>query len=275
MKRLIGLLVLLVLLAGCEGRGQDISQLPTRIVSLPDFATAEFQTENAPPPGYRQMVNFPQVDANLGELPNWRYEMVLEFNGVFSGTPREARASTEMIVRYNQIDNSRRVILSASGVVLGNEADEPIEREGVRLGPDTFLVVDNVCQGRTDESELLADLGAGEIIGGVTQAQSTSINAVIHGERVWRYDFTVADLNLPAVRFNEDSVVRELRGEFWVAPERDAVIRFWVTMQVENVVITFLSENPDEALPVSGEIVIRYDLYDIGINPNITTPFGC
>ena len=48
-----------------------------------------------------------------------------------------------------------------------------------------------------------------------------------------------------------------------------AVVRFYVNLDVENAFIF------DRQLPVTGQVILRYDLYDIGVVPNITVPFGC
>ncbi|MEQ9029602.1 MAG: hypothetical protein RLP44_12895 [Aggregatilineales bacterium] len=281
MRRMIVCLFMLILLAGSlagcnRGTGQDVSDLPTRVTSLDALATSQVLTQNAPPEGFRETVAYPQVDANLASLPNWHYTMTLQFEGVYAGTPREAVASTRLDVWFNQLDTARRVVLNASGILLGSEAEAPIQREGVRLGPDVYYVIDSVCQGEgSPDAELLANLRAGEIIGGLTHASSTSERATINGEQVWRYEFAPEDFNIPALAFSENSQITNLSGEFWVAPVHGAVVRFWVTMDVENVVITFLSDDPDSALPVSGQVVLRYDLFEIGVNPNITQPFGC
>lgn len=210
-------------------------------------------------------------------MTNWRYEATLAFNGVFAGTPRPAFASTTANVSYNQLDSARRVVIEASGIVVGEEQQEVIRREGVRLGPDTYLVPeDNLCQaGAGDDAIVLADFRISDLIGGVQTAHSTSINGIINGTEVWQYAFDETNLNLTGVRFGENSRIVSLSGELWIAPEYNVVVRYWLTMQVENVVVDVLSENPDSALPVTGEFIIRYDLFDIGINPNITQPFGC
>ena len=276
MQKTLLCVIILLVLTSCTRRGQDLDDIPTRVGSLDDLATSQILTRNAPPEGFRETVAFPQVDANLNDLSNWHYTMTLDFEGVFANTSRPARASTSLDVWFNQFDQSRRVVLTAEGILLGTEAEEPLQREGVRLGPDTFYVLDSVCQGRgSADADLLADLRAGDIIGGLLQARSISERGVIHSEDVWRYDFGVDDLNIPALQFNDNSVIAALTGEFWVAPEHGAVIRFWVTMDVENVIITFLSNDADTALPVSGRVILRYDLFDIGVNPNITQPFGC
>ena len=84
----------------------------------------------------------------------------------------------------------------------------------------------------------------------------------------WQYRFETEDLNLPSIRLDENGTLAA-NGELWVAPERDTVVRFYVNLDVENAFIF------DRQLPVSGQVIVRYDLYDIGNVPNITIPFGC
>ena len=146
----------------------------------------------------------------------------------------------------------------------------------MRLGPDTFFVPrDNTCQTDAgDDAAVLADFRVSELIGGINSARSTSVDAIINGEPVWRYDFTADDLNLISLRVGSNGRIVNMSGEMWVSAEHNVVIRYWLTMDVENVVVTVLSENPDTALPVTGQLLIRYDVYDIGIDPNISQPFG-
>jgi hypothetical protein len=59
------------------------------------------------------------------------------------------------------------------------------------------------------------------------------------------------------------------QGEIWVAPEHNVVVRFYVTLNVQNAIVF------DRQLPVTGQVIIRYDLFDIGVVPNISIPFGC
>ena len=270
-------LTLLMLLNACNRDTAPPPVLPTEIDSPAQAGTEIFQTQNAPPVGFREPLTFSSIDANLELLPNWRYEMTMDFTGVFAGTPREAQVTTRVEVSYNQLDTSRRVIVQAEGILVGEEQQEAIQREGVRLGPDTFLVPrDNTCQTDAGEDAVtLADFRVSDLIGGVNLARSTSINGVINGEDVWRYEFTADDLNLLGVRMGSNSRIVNLSGELWVSAQHNAVIRYWLTMDVESVVVSVLSENPDSALPVTGQIIIRYDVFDIGINPNISQPFGC
>lgn len=263
---------ILLVLTACERR--EPPPLPTRIPDISQVATADQLTANAPPEGFREAVAFPQIDANLTALSNWRYDLTLQFNGVYSNTPRPASGSVRVQVWYNLLGQQRRVLLEAVGEVFGLEESQTILREGVRLGPDAFLVENNTCRaGQDGEPALAADLQAGALIGGVNNAVPAGVRAVINGEAVWRYDFAQDALTMPFLRLPETGRILNLSSELWIAPEHNAVIRYWVTMSVENAILfESLFEN---ALPVSGEVILRYDVYDIGLDPNITQPFGC
>lgn len=264
-KSTLILTILFALLVGCSGRrGQQLSDIPT-LASPGEAATAQFMTENAPPPDYRESVAFPEVDTQLAQLSGWRYVVTLEFDGIFARTPRETSATARAEVWFNQLASSRRVVVETSGELIGQEEDNSFE--AVRLGPDTFLIRDNVCNTGAD-AETAADLKAGLLVGGVRAAVPTGLRATLNGEEAWQYRFETEDLNLPSIRLDENGTLAA-SGELWVAPEQDTVVRFYVNLDVENAFIF------DRQLPVSGQVIVRYDLYDIGNVPNITIPFGC
>lgn len=260
--------LLLLLLAACNGRrGQTLEDLPTQ-ASFDAVATAQFLTQNAPPPELGQTVSFPEVDQGLNELSGWHYVVHLEFEGLFARTPRETTAEANAEVWFNQVASSRRVLVETSGELLGREEDAAYE--AVRLGPDAFLLRDNVCLSNSGEdAQIAANLSAGTLVGGVQTATSASKRATMNGLPAWQYTFDQAALNLPAIRVAEGGTVTLESGELWVTPEHQVVVRFYVNLDVENAYIF------DRTLPVTGKVIIRYDLYDIGVVPNITVPFGC
>jgi|FLYN01.1.fsa_nt_gi hypothetical protein len=268
LRRLLPCILLLLLLANCTTRrGQQLDDLPTQ-ATIDDLATATYLTENAPPEGFRGEVSFPEVDAGLNQLPGWRYVVYLEFNGAFARTPRETEATASAEVWFNQLGTARRVVVSTSGELIGREEDT--QYEAVRLGPDAFLVRDNICLGNAGpDAQTAADLRAGQLVGGVNRATPTGLRATLNGEEAWQYAFTASDLNLPAIRLSDEGQLTLNGGEIWVAPEHNAVVRFYVNLEVTNAIIF------DRQLPVTGQVIIRYDLYDIGVVPNITVPFGC
>lgn len=262
------ILLLILTLAACDGRGQRPEDLPTQ-ASVEGAATALPLTQFAPPTPYNRPVTaFDHVDNRLNELPGYRYVVQLEFDGVFARTPREANASARAEVWFNQVASARRVILNTSGELIGQSENNVYE--AVRLGPDAFLLRDGLClSGAGDAAETAADLSAGTLVGGVTNAQPGGRRATINGEESYYYTFDPADLRLPALRAADDGRITAQSGELWIAPARNAVTRFYLNLEVENVVIF------DRQLPVTGTVAIRYDLYDAGTAFNITVPFGC
>lgn len=249
-------------------RGMRPEDLPTRVPSVEILGTAVVLTENAPPPGFREAVSFPEVDATLPELEGWRYVVQLEFDGIFSQTARETDASARAEVWFNQIGAARRVLVESSGELL--QQPEGATYEAVRLGPDAFLVQSDVCLTNAEEdAQTASNLRAGDLVGGVESAVPTGRQQVLNGVQAWEYRFAPDAINLPAVRFADDTRVTNITGEMWVAPEFNAVVRFYANIDVENG--RLLTNN----LPVTGRLLLRYDLFDIGVVPNITVPFGC
>jgi hypothetical protein len=261
------LFVLLVLLAACSGaRGQRPEDIPTP-ADIDALATAIIQTQNAPPEGFRDAIAYPQIDAHLDSLSGWRAVVQLQFDGVFDRTPRETSASARAELWYNQLASARRVSVRTSGELLGQEADAAYE--AVRLGPDAFLVRGDTClSNATEAAAVAADLNAGGLIGGVNNAEPTYRKAVVNGVEAWQYSFTAADLNLPNIRPQGEGTLAA-SGELWVAPTYNAVVKFYVNLDVTGALIF------DRPLPVSGTVLLRYDLYDVGTAFNITQPFGC
>lgn len=257
-----------LLLAGCRGaRGQDVNTLPTVVQDIDAFATQQIQTQNAPPVGFRESVRFPQIDANLSALPGWRYTVTLEFRGAFSQTPRETSALASAEVWFNQLASARRIVFSTSGELIGQ--DEAENWEAVRLGPDAFLVQDNTCMSNVEQdAATAADLSAGDLIGGVTRAVPVGQRAVLNGVEAYLYTFTPAEMALPTVEILDGGTLTG-SGELWVAPQHNAVMRYYATLDVTNARIF------GRTLPVDGRVLIRYDLFEVGTAFNIAQPFGC
>lgn len=263
MKQLL-LIISFFLIAGCNQTSTP-QVLPT-LADPAAIATGFVLTENAPPAGF-ETVSFPNINDNLEALSGWRYQMFFSFNGVFARTPRQTSASAQAVVTYNQVGSARRVEATID-VDLEDES-EPISFEGVRQGPDVFLVRDGRCSTNTDQALLLADLSAGSLLGGVQLGTTAVRKEQINGQEVWLYNFLAEDLILPNVTVGEEGRILSVVGEVWVAPEHNVVIRYNVTMEVENATIF------DQELPISGTISLQYDLFDIGVVPNISVPNGC
>ncbi len=272
MKRLILFALLGLLVASCSTpRGLQPQDIPTR-ASINDISTSVPLTENAPPAPINGLVtDFNEIDNHLTDLPGWRYVVQLEFTGVFANTPREASASARAEVWFNQLASARRVQVSTSGDLLGQpDNSDSSAYEAVRLGPDAFLVRDGTCQSNaTEAAKTAANLRAGELVGGVTRATPGGRHATINGTDVYLFTFDGSDLILPSIRIGDNGSVTLTSGELWLSAENNVAVRFYLNLDVENVVIF------DRQLPVSGQVLMRYDLYDVGTEFNITTPFGC
>ncbi len=270
--RVLILLLLVLMLAACDQSPiQDIEDVPT-IASIEDMQTALPLTQNAPPPPYNLPVTaFTRIDNRLNELAGWRYVVTLEFSGVVARTPREVTASASAESWFNQLSRARRIVVSSSGDLFGETGG--IDYEAVRLGDDAFLVQNGACSvnlgNEQGSAQAAADLGAGLLIGGVSRAVPAGRQATINGIQVYGYAFEPADLSLPAVRLSEGGTQTITGYDLWIAPSANAVIRFYVNLSVENVILL------DSQLPVTGQVIIRYDLYDVGTPYNISVPFGC
>ena len=258
------------LLIGCTGRGQTPADLPTRIPSVDALETAAIQTQNAPPVPFNAGVNFPMVDDNLPLLTNWYYDATLRFTGVFANTSRPVEFEARLQVWFNQAGNQRRTVISGIGELFG-EADGVV-LEGVRLGQRTFIVREGVCltDAQDELAPLVADLRAGDLLGGVNFASPGASSGVVNGETVWRFDVTPDQLVLPQVQLDGGRIIT-MSSELWVAPSRNAVVRYYANIDVENVLVRLF----DSSLPLSGQLILRYDLKEVGVNPNITRPTGC
>lgn len=265
MKRLLAVALLLLVLAGCRGR-EVIILMPTES-SLDMAATASVLTREAPPPGFDRIA-FPQIDANTANLPYYRAEASLTFNGTFSRTPRLASAETVAIITSNPAQQARRVLTTLTSTLQPDT--QPVTLDAVRLGSDPFLVRNSTCVDDADEALLAAQLDAAAIVGGIQQATVAPRRATLNGEAVWLYNFDADDLVLPAITLGDNSRIVGLSGELWVSPSQNVVVRYYLNLNVENITLF------DQPLPVTGVLLLRYDLYLHDEEaPNISIPYGC
>jgi len=263
-KRFAALAVLVILLAGCRGLGQTPPPPPFDPDSL---ATALALTAAAPPPGFGT-VAFPAVDDRLDDLSGYRYTVEMRFEGAFGQTSRQTSGYIRAEVWWDDVAQARRVVLVAEG---DSFVSEPRRFEGVRLG-DAYYLVD--ASGRCllnveDTARTIAGLEAGTLIGGVTAAPYSGTHAVLNGVEAYRYDVALPGMTLPAVHAIENSALQLSSGELWVAPLHNVVVRYYANVDVTNVRLF------ESQLPVTGQVFIRYDVYDLGVAQNISIPFGC
>ena len=264
-------LLLTLLLTACRERGLTLDDIPTPI-SIDARATEIVLTKNAPPAGFGE-VAFPQIDLNLPQVNGWHYTVDMEFDGVFTQVERKATGRVTADVWYDQVSSARRVVVATQGEVLG--LDVPTQYEAVKLGPDTFLVQNGTCLSNADEqADIVASIDAGSLVGGINSAVANGLpQQKKNDQTVWGYTINFDQLNLPQLTLNENSRILAFNGELWVAPEHDVVVRYYLTIDVENAQV--FTKLLNTALPVTGRLIVRYDVYDIGTVPNLSVPTGC
>lgn len=259
--------IIMIIVTGCSDRGLTPDDLPTP-ASREAVGTSVALTRIAPPRGFNEFVSFPAIDDRLPVVSNWQYELTLRFSGVFTGTTRPAEGVTTMNAWYDLVGQRQRVVIERSGNLLTSEDETTVQSEGVRIIDNTFLVQDNVCVAQnTEDAEALADLRASDFIGGVDRATPAGAPERINGEEVWPYAVALEQIIRPPAL--DEGTVTGFQAELWVAPEHDAVIRYYVTLNIENAIIF------NSSAPLTGTVTILYDLTNIGVDPNITRPFGC
>ncbi|MBN1964922.1 MAG: hypothetical protein JW910_09760, partial [Anaerolineae bacterium] len=162
---------------------------------------------------------------------------------------------------------ARRVVMAAQGDAF---VTEPRQLEGVRI-VEAYYLVDEEGRCLVNVAETargVANLDAGSLFGGVSTVAYSGTQAVLNNVQAYRYDVPSAAASFPVIRSGAGSTV-DMLGELWVAPEQGIVVRYYVNADVRHV---YLFEGE---WPVSGQVFIRYDVYDVGAVPNISIPFGC
>ncbi len=254
-------------LVACSPAASD-DPVPTQI-DLTTLPTHIFLTENAPPAGFGR-VNFDPIDANLSARQGWHYTVTGQFEGTFDASGEPATGTFTADVWASEIGETRRVVLVVEGAAFAPD-DALRELEGVRWSND-YYIVDNSgqCQSGGDGAQVIANLSAGQLVGGVISATPTGHRQPIGDYPAWQYTFAPQDARFPAVHRAEDSTVT-LEADLWIAPELDAVVRYEARLAVSGV--TLLSA--DQA--VSGALYLRYelDLAALDTLPNISVPHGC
>ncbi len=266
--RTLCLALCVVLLTACDLNPAP-GALPT-VSSLEMAGTAVYLTQNAPPIGFEQSVTFPALDSRLTSLPSWNASLKLTFDGIFATTQQKTAGKLDAQIYSSELTSARRVVFSASGTAFGVTDDRAVE--AVRLGNDYFLVVQSskVCGKVTDApSRKIADLTAATLLGGIKHAVPTGQHDTINKLAAWEYSFLPDDVTLPILNTGDGGNFTVAAGDLWVAPSVNAVVRYSLTINVENV--TLLQSDQ----PVTGQLRVGYELHEIGAQYNITVPFGC
>ncbi len=262
-------------LGACTPSGDEGDFVVPTLASFETLPTALFLTENAPPPGFAMLALDP-IDRGLATRPGWTYTVTGSFEGMFDATGEPAAGTISVQVQANELGQARRVVLEIEGrAFLPGEA--LLRLEGVRFSNDYYTVdVNGQCSANGGEQPggaAIADLSAGQIIGGVAQALPTGHRQTLDGLPAWQYTFAPADARLPAILAGPDATVT-LAADLWFAPEVNAVLSYEVTAEVSGVHLLWADR---AASTVSGTLVLRYalDVAALDTLPNISVPHGC
>jgi hypothetical protein len=234
--------------------------------------TAEVLTENAPPPAFQGTVSFSPIDAHLSDQPAWDATIQITFDGVRADDPannqRPATGTLNAQLFHDELTSARRVLFNAEGSAFG--LTDARQLEAVRLGNDYYLVTQDVCGKVTDTANRqIADLSAGGLLGGISQATLTGARQELNGLASWEYRFLTTDVSVPLVHVQSNGSVTVAAGSLWVAPSVNAATRFTLTVNVQNVTLL------NAAQPVTGQLRETYTLGSVGQLHNISIPFGC
>lgn len=276
LRWIIVLLVVVIVLAGCTSSPEsDDVPIPTPL-DLTQFPTAVFLTENAPPAGFGVVTAFDAVDRNLAPHQGWTYTITGQFEGLADATGEPVTGTLHVRVQGNEQSQTRWVVLEAGGNAFVDIADT-VRLEGVRYSNDYYLVDSTgrctVDPGGRMVDSRLADLGAAQIIGGVTRAVPNGTHEDRMGYHAWQYVFSPDDMLLPAIYQRTDSRVT-VAADLWIAPEIDAVLVYEVRATVARVHLLWADQSHST---VSGTLYLRYELdtSTLGVLPNISVPNGC
>ncbi|MBN1562718.1 MAG: hypothetical protein JXA10_02690, partial [Anaerolineae bacterium] len=235
--------------------------------------TSIFLTENAPPVEFA-VINIDPIDINLSAYQGWTYTITGHFTGTFDTTGEAAEGQLAATVQANEIGQTRRVVLEVEGAAFLLDA-ALLKLEGVRWSNDYYVVdVNGRCTQDQQSGTAIADLGATQLIGGVSYAVPTGHRKDISDSPAWQYTFAPENVRLPALHRTADSTVI-LGADLWFSPDHNAVLVYEVSATVEHVYLLWADQESGNM--VSGTLYLRYelDLHQLDVPPNISVPNGC
>jgi hypothetical protein len=262
MRQILALIIICLFVSGCLTE----QPMPTA-ASIEASETETYLTSVAPPPGFEQVV-FREIDKNLSDLPYYDYVVSLAFDGVHSDTQKAMQGVIRAEVYSNGLGGERRVVLEVSGEAFNVQDKRRIE--GVRISNDYYLVdQNNTCGKVTDAaSRGVADLSAGNLIGGINNASFTTNRKKIGEIDSRQYVFSPDDIVPPPMQFGEGGTVSVASGDLWVTPENKVVVEYSITLNIKNATIQGNG-------PLTGQIRANYKLGSVGVPHNISIPNGC
>lgn len=265
----------LLALSACDSSGGEGDFVVPTLASLETIPTTIFLTENAPPPDFATLALDP-IEHGLAAHSGWAYAVTGSFVGTFDATGEPAAGTISVQVQGNEPGQTRRVVLEIEGRAF-LPGETPLRLEGVRFSNDYYTVdVNGVCTADGGEQlggAAIADLSAGQVIGGVARAVPTGHRQTLDELPAWQYTFASADARLPAIHPGPDGAVT-LAADLWFAPQASAVLRYEISAEVSGVHLLWADR---ASSTVSGTLTLRYTLDAAALDtpPNISVPHGC
>ncbi len=265
------ILVTILMLAACDritGEDEPVVIPTLAELNFEEYQTAIVFTQNAPPPGF-DSVAFPEISDNLITTVYSRFEVTAYFEGHYSVTGEAVNdAYLRVLARNDEYNVARYIRIEFLGDVFsGGSSNLDI----ARFGNDYYMVdVNGICT--TDSAIVgeLANLRAGQLIGGIEFAQPTGRRGYINGIQSWQYGFDPQFINWPAIELDsETSELDFLTGEIWVAPEPNIVVSYTIELNVHRAKLMFGERE------VTGRLRYQYNVFDIGVPLEIPKPNGC
>lgn len=262
---LVIMLSLSFVLSACDFSGED--PVPTQ-ADFESLGTSTVLTAQAPPANFSQ-ISYPVIDDKLAQLPYSHITINVRFTGVYDDNGERAEGSMEYNAFTNNLANSRIVQLTFEGDIF---TDSALAITAARISNSYFMITPNSdCNTNETEVRDIANLGPGQLIGGVNDAGPTGRKDVADdvrvGVEVYEYGFAPEAVVPPQIQTSSD--LDFLVGTVWVAPELQIVTQYIVEMNVQNATLLFGQR------AVSGRLRYEYNVSEVDIEPNISIPNGC
>lgn len=258
-----------MLLAACDSiLGDNAEPSPTIFdQSFEEYQTSLPFTVNAPTPGF-ESVSFPEIDDNLPTVSYTKFDVTVTFDGYYTDTSEPVNGYMRLTAWNDEFNGSRQIQIEFEGDVFSGGASN---LDVVRIVNQYYMINPNgVCITDPGQVSELANIRAGQLIGGIEYAEPTSNVEEIDGIQTWQYGFDEQFINPPAIQFEgENNEIDYLAGAIWVSPEYNIVMRYTVEMNVHRATLLFGER------PVTGRILYQYDVDVLEEPPAISIPNRC
>ena len=263
------ILLVSMILAACDTiLGDDAEPSPTIFdQSFEEYQTSLPYTLNAPTPGF-ESVSFPEIDDNLPSISYSKFEVTVTFDGFYTDTSEPVNGFMKLTAWNDEFTEARQIQIEFLGDVFSGGASN---LDVVRIVNQYYMINPNgVCITDAGQVSELANIRAGQLLGGIEFAQPTSNVEEIDGIQAWQYGFDEQFINPPAIQFeSENDEIDYLSGAVWVSPEYNIVMRYTVEMNVHRAILL------SGERPVTGRMRYQYDVDILDEPPSISIPNQC